>query len=111
MSITEKQFRDTTGWREELRVMLENPILKTALAIIGETAKARGAVEPRPNTHLDTLVTHHYQKKAGIQAALDHLERLTEPNPLEDEQKDDDAEFFHSLPEPMKEAIRKSRQQ
>ena len=116
--MTEKEFRDTSGLRDQLRaLLLTNEVLKTAIEIVSEEAKPRGSVSPKPHAPLDTLVAHRYNRKAGIQEALDILTRLTEPNPVAQSGDNEDARleaeipFFHGLPDQMKEAYRKQLKQ
>ncbi len=106
--MTETEFR-TSGHRETLLALFDNPVLRLALEIVGETARPRGTVEPKPGTHLDTLVAQRFHKQSGIQGALDHLRRLTKP-PETEAQVEDELEampFFSSLPQPVKDALRK----
>lgn len=110
--ISEKEFR-SSGKRDELYALLNNPTLIEALGIVGEGARPRGGIEPRPNAHLDTLVAQKYHKQAGIQHALDHLRRLALP-PDAEAQVEDELEsmpFFSSLPHVVQEALRKKLKQ
>jgi hypothetical protein len=108
---TEKEFR-ASAFREELLALLNHPALKAAVEIVGETARPRGGIEPRPNAHLDTLVAQRYHKQAGIQAALDHLQRLTQPLPEEAPPEDEleSRPFFSSLPKVVQDALREQMQ-
>lgn len=109
--ITEREFRNSSH-RDALKALLDNDAtLKLALQILGETTRPRGVVEPRPNAHLDTLVAQKHYRLCGRQETLDHLMRLSEPMGDEAKPDDEDAAFFHALPDQMKEAIRKTRQQ
>lgn len=110
--ISEKEFR-SSGHKDALKDLLTNPTLVMALEIIGETAKPRGTVEPKPNSHLDTLVAQKFHKQSGIQQALDHLKRLTTA-PEEDVEPEDALTampFFSTLPKPMQDALRERAKQ
>lgn len=111
--ITEHEFR-LSGHKDALKELIQNnTALSLALEIIGETAKPRGAVEIKAGAPLDTLVAHKYHRQSGIQAALDHLKRLCEP-PAAEIKKEDELEsqpFFTTLPQYMKDAIRKQSQE
>ena len=103
--MTEEHFREHIELREELQKALDIPALKMALSVIENKAKPRQSVEPRPNTHLDTLISHQYHRLAGIQYAVDTLERLTKPNALKD-QVEEEPEFYHGLPDVVKQALK-----
>lgn len=111
MMMTETEFREHKEMRADLAVLLENPALKLALAIVEEKAKPRATPQARPNAHLDSLTAHYFQELRGIQKAVDTLRQLQLPNPIV---KQDDAQeepFFDGLPPEMKEAILKQRNQ
>ncbi len=106
--ISEREFR-SSGHKDVLRDLLTNATLAMALEIVGETAKPRGHVEPQAYVPFDTLVAKKHNTLTGIQAALDHLKRLTQPMPAESQEEDEleKQPYFHALPQPMKDAIRK----
>lgn len=107
--MTETQFRNSDEFREKLKVLLNDPTMKLALEIVEAKAKPRGEPEPKPNAHLDTLFAKKYNKLSGIQFAVDMIRNMVEPNPIEGESDtgiEEKIPFFHTLPDPMKQAIR-----
>lgn len=107
--LTEHQFRENDKLREALKEALETEPLASAIRILEDKAKPRQFHAPTPGVHLDTMVSQHYHRLSGMQAMLDNLRRLAELNPIEAEDKDE-PEFFHALPEPIKNALRKQHQ-
>jgi hypothetical protein len=107
--MTELEYR-TSSFRDELRELIDhNGALRLALEIVGDEARPRGVIEPKPHAHFDTLVAQRYNKQAGIQSALDHLRRLTQP-PTPEAPEENELEatpFFHGLPEAVQDALRK----
>lgn len=112
--ITERLFRDSPNLRDRLADLLKDEALNTALSIISESAKPRRFIFPLQGSHLDTIASQQYHILLGVQKTLDHLQRLTTPNPVGDskDQLEDMLEekypFFSSLPQPMQDAIRKN---
>ncbi len=114
MFMTKEQFQNNEEMRSKLEAILADPILKYALDIVENEAKPRGIPEPRVNAHLDTLTTQRYCRLLGIQQAIDMLHALTKPPLAEAVEEGDDVDaqpFFHTLPEPMKNAIRQLRKE
>ena len=114
--MTEHEFRSNQDLRDRLNVLLQDPVLKLALEAIGDKARPRLLVAPRPHAPLDTLVAHHFHRLAGIQVALDTLRKLTEENPVVREEDDPlrepaENDFEHTLPPKMRAAIQKLRSQ
>lgn len=107
----EVEFRNSLEERNRLKTLLQDPTLQRALAIIGDKARPRKIVDPRQHAHLDTITSQHYYHIAGIQYALDRLEKLTEPNPDPiEERKGKIAEmerepYWHTLPPQMQQAL------
>lgn len=107
--MTETQFRIHPKLRNSLAQVLSQEAVIEALAIIQDKAKPRSSPEPRPNAHLDTLVAHDYHFKRGIQCALDTLGRLVKEPDIKEEQETDEGEFTYSLPQEIRDALNKKR--
>ena len=104
--MTEIQFRNHSNLRDELDKLLSNPTMKMALEIVADRAKPRSTPEPRPNAHLDTLIAQEYKHKQGVQWAIDAIHRLTQPAEIEGNDFQNEAEFQHSLPPEMINALK-----
>ena len=100
--MTKKEFKSSEALRVELAVILENPALKKALAILKDDATPSKSKMPpmMAGVHYDTTLAHQLHEFAGIQSVLTKLKDLTVPNnALIDEPED---EWGHMIPKNLK---------
>ena len=100
--MTKKEFKSSEALRVELAVILENPALKEALAILRDDATPSKSKMPpmMAGVHYDTTLAHQLHEFAGIQSVLKQLKELTVPNGVSEESEE--REFEHTLPANLK---------
>lgn len=110
MRPTEKEFRESSAWREELAQVLQNPTLQIALDVIRSNPSEFPAAIP--GVHYDLILSREHSKTVGINHAIKKLHDLTRAQATI-ENIDDSAErqqWGDNLPKEMADAIKKFRE-
>ena len=95
-------FREQEGLRAQLKELLANPVLKSALDAIREAGIPKSMPEIYSGVHPDTIIAHDYHRKVGINEVLAALNTMTFPvNSAPDEQVDE-VPFEHMLPKELR---------
>lgn len=97
-------FREQEGLRAQLKDLLANPVLKSALDAIREAGIPKSMPEIYSGVHPDTIVAHDYHKKVGINEVLATLTALTFPLNSAPDETPEEVPFEHALPPELRKA-------
>lgn len=106
----ESFFRKNPEYRDNLKKFLETDCGKAMLSIISQRSIPKSLPSPQPGVPLDTLFAHQLNRCIEAGRVVADILRLSDPLTEKEVRQDEDAEFFHGLPDKMKDQIRKMRE-